>query len=674
MILLILSTLLYIFLALVLQWAIYRRFSLVTFALIFFLVVFSLNVFIFEILGLLHLLDSIPFFFLLQVIFCSIAGFFLLRKTGFQISDLFSGLSEQVKKLHGIDFVLLGIMTLILGGFFAVGISTPPNNTDSLAVHLPRIYYWLQHGSFENWPATNKNQLYYPIVANIQGMWLFLLAGKETLFFLVSWSSLGVILVSTYAIARTLKFNITSSLVSALVILSFPVALLQTYSFQGDLTVAALVMCSIYLIFSYLTSKKLPELIGAMLAFTLALGTKQTAFFMLPIFAGFVIYLLFTKQIPKTDWTYLWLFPLFFLIFTSSRYFQNLQTNGTIFGVKNVLGSQSLALSDIFLKVQYNLPRYFYQFIGFDGVFKPVAEQLIAVKASAFENISSLLGINLQAPFYLSGGATFEYLGVPGLTEDTSWFGPLCFIMLPLGLITSLFRKGKRFHQYLVFALLTGIGYLIFILLQRSGWTPNQGRYFLLGILPFVPLFASVIPRWRKVEVITTSIISFLVIVLAGTTLLFNDSKPVVTYTTVVNWRYQVNARIPRDSGLHTLENRILNRLIIYVADFSPYRQLFIGDDYYHQLYFSHATQIENINFFNSYISPNVPVSIHISSSIDEYAFFGINKTRDLYPVKNISEVQPGSFFLIRNDLIRNDLTQMTKLGSNNVYSLYFIK
>jgi hypothetical protein len=183
-----------------------------------------------------------------------------------------------------------------------------------------------------------------------------------------------------------------------------------------------------------------------------------------------------------------------------------------------------------------------------------------------------------------------------------------------------------------------------------------------------------VIPRRRKVEVITTSIICFLVIILAGTTLLFNDSKPVVTYTTVVNWRYQVNTKIPRDSALHTLENKILNRLIIYVADFSPYRKLFIGADYYQQLYFSNATQIKNIEFFNSYISQNVPVWIHVSSSIDEYAFFGKNKTRNLYPVKNISEVQPGSFFLIRNDLIRNDLTQMTKLGSNNVYSIYFVK
>jgi 4-amino-4-deoxy-L-arabinose transferase-like glycosyltransferase len=629
---------------------------------------------IFEILGLLHLLDSIPLFFLLQVIFCSIAGFFFIRKTGFQISDLFSGLSEQVKKLHGIDFVLLGIMTLILGGFFAVGISTPPNNTDSLAVHLPRIYYWLQHGSFENWPATNLAQLFYPINGNIQGMWLFLLSGKETLFFLVSWSSLGVILVSTYAIARTLKFNITSSLVSALVILSFPVALLQTYSFQGDLTVAALVMFSIYLFFSYLATKRKFELIAAMIAFALALGTKQSAFFTLPIFGGVVIYLLFTKQIPKTDWAYLGLFPLFFLIFASCRYFQNLQTNGTIFGVKNVLGSQSLVLSDIFLKVQYNLPRYFYQFISFDGVFKPVAEQLIAVKASVFEKISALLGTNLQTSIFLSGGATFEYLGVPGLTEDTSWFGPLCFIMLPLGLIASLFRKEKRVNQYLIFALLTGIGYLIFILVQRSGWTPNQGRYFLLGILPLIPLFASVIPRRRKVEAITTSIISFFVIVLAGTTLLFNDSKPVVTYTTVVNWRYQVNAKIPKDSALHTLENRILNRLIIYFADFSPYRKLFIGADYYQQLYFSNASQIKNIEFFNSYISQNVPVSIHISSSIDEYAFFGKDKTRNLYPVNNISEVQPGSFLLIRNNSVSNELSQLTKLGSNNDYSIYFKK
>jgi 4-amino-4-deoxy-L-arabinose transferase-like glycosyltransferase len=629
---------------------------------------------IFEMLGLLHLLDSIPLFFLLQVIFCSIAGFFFIRKTRFHLSDLFSGLSTQIKKLHVIDFILLGIMALVLGGFFAVGVSTPPNNTDSLAVHLPRIYYWLQHGSFENWPATNLAQLFYPINGNIQGMWLFLLSGKETLFFLVQWSSLGVILVSTYAIARTLKFNITSSLVSALVILSFPVALLQTYSFQGDLTIAALVMLSIYLVFSYLATKKKFELIGAMIVFALALGTKQTAFFILPIFAGFIIYLLFAKQIPKTDWAYLGLFPLFFLIFASYRYFQNLQTDGTIFGVKNVLGSQSLVLSDIFLKVQYNLPRYFYQFISFDGVFKPVAEQLIAVKASVFEKLSSLLRIDLQAPLFLSPGASFKYLGVPSLTEDTSWFGPLCFIMLPLGIIATLFRKEKRINQYLVFALLAGFEYFFFILFQRSGWTPNQGRYFLLGILPLVPLFSSLIPQRRRVSVFTSLIVTFFVIILAGTILVFNDSKPLVTFRSAINFQNQVNARIPQDTLIHTIENKILNHSIIFIADCSPYRQLFLGADYYHQLYFSHATQIKNIDFFNSYIPPKVPVSIQITSSIDEYAFFGKNKTRNLYPVNNVSEVEPGSFFLIRNDQVSNELTQLTKLGSNNLYSIYFVK
>ncbi len=178
-----------------------------------------------------------------------------------------------------------------MGGFFVVGIMTSPNNLDSLATHFCESITGLQHGSLESWPASTQFQLYYPVNAHFQGTWLFLFGGSEKLFFLVQWFSYLIILILTYEIGIFLGSRRVVAMFCALLCLGFRWRCLQTYSFQGDLTVAALILAGIYFLFTYRYVGEPKLLFSAMLSLALAMGTKQTAYFTLPVLIGFGILL-----------------------------------------------------------------------------------------------------------------------------------------------------------------------------------------------------------------------------------------------------------------------------------------------------------------------------------------------------------------------------------------------
>jgi len=131
--------------------------------------------------------------------------------------------------------------------------------------------------------------IFDPKFVHIQGLWLYSLGKSEYLFFLVQWFSLVIATASIYKISRSLKFSITNSLFSSLVGLSMPVLLMQSYSFQGDLTVAVFILVCISFVIDWLNSKAKFDLFAACLAFVIALGSKRAAFLAIPTFGFFIL-------------------------------------------------------------------------------------------------------------------------------------------------------------------------------------------------------------------------------------------------------------------------------------------------------------------------------------------------------------------------------------------------
>ena len=366
---------------------------------------------------------------------------------------------------------------------------------------------------------------------------------------MVQWFSLVLITTITYEIARLLKFSITKALLGALIGLSFPVALLQTYSFQGDLAVTALVMGCIYLGFSYRETQRLPELLGALLAFALALGTKQTAFFVSPAICGLGIYWISRGRIPRKHIPYLALFAVFFLVFSAFKFVQNQRETGSILGNPNVSDVGSMISADTPEKVRYNLPRLLYDFIGFDGMPERSRREFIQLKAGLFRSIDKSLNLNLEGTKYLKYGfgeqEQFLYGRFPQLSEDTAWFGPLVFLLLPLALGLGLFSKSALVREYSVFALILSLSYGFLVVLQWPGWDPYEGRYFILGLVPILPLIATLVPNRKGWQGLIVGVLTCWVLVLAFNTLLFNSSKPILPYQYLQRFSSQTGGELP---------------------------------------------------------------------------------------------------------------------------------
>ncbi len=551
------SIIMYIILALIMTRYVFGCVSFVKSILVFYLITFSINVLISMLLSILGLLNNRIVFILVQFAFCCVILWALWRKKKFTLRDLTHLRWKPLKKFAFFENLLPVLIGFFFAVLFIIGITTPPNNLDSLHTHLPRIYYWLQHGSLANWEATSINHLIYPVNAHLQGLWLFLLGGNEKLFFLVSWFSLLVICCAVYETARQLNFSNTQALFSIMVMLTFPVVILQTFSFQNDLVVTALITTGFSLLYTYRATKAPVVLALALLALALSLGVKQTAFFALPAELMLVIVMVIKKQIEKRHVPVLGLFLVFFIVFSSFKYIQNAINFHSFFGVNDLLSEQKLNITNIAAKAAINSPRFLYDVIDPGGLGYKAKSTFITIKAKVFQEFTARLGLSLESDDYLAPGhdknERFNYMWERPLTEDTAWFGPLFMILVFFTILVVLLQKKSEAKMYLLFAILLNFSYFVFVLIQRPGWDPYQGRYFILSIAPLVPLIGILIPLKKFPNVVALTLFTLVFVYLSANVILFNGSKPVVTSNTVVNFQNNTILLIPENEKIQLI-------------------------------------------------------------------------------------------------------------------------
>ena len=667
------SILLYLVTALLVCTVVFQNLTFSKILISFFITAFSINVLIGEFLGLVQQLNNAWFYLAVQLVFCAALSAVLVIRNKIKWRDLVQ--SNRVSKSHfrGFEYILLGLISASLAVLFYVGIKTPPNNLDSLHTHLTRIYYWLQHGSLANWSATGLFQLNYPINAHLQGLWLVLLGGKEQLFFLVPWFSLVTICCTTYEISRRLDFSEKQSLLGVLVLLCFPVVLLQTYSFQNDLPVVALAAIAVWFLLNYQKSKRLVDLAGVLLALALALGVKQTAFFVLPIFLIAAIIMLVRKQVEKKHLAWLSLFVVFFLIFSFFKYAQNLAAFHSFFGVKDVLSEQDYTLRTLVEKTRYNTPRFLYDFIDFAGLGERVETRLDGVKATMFEKLSSRSGIDLQSERFLPDGydesERFSFDMGRALSEDTTWFGPL-LILVPLSLVVVFIQKNKYRKVYAVLALLHFFIYFLLIIIQRPGWDPYQGRYFILAIISFVPLIGAVLPARGIGKWVVGSVLFIIYIIISFNVLAMNASKPLVTARTVAILQNETILPLPESTRLQIISKNYLVKWTNSLVERWPQRESIFALTYYDQLYYSDTFLVREIKMIQQSIPDSEPLYLVMERTPLEYGLFGTNRTRELFPVTAFSKVKTGGFLLV--DKAHDQLLPgFTLIASDDKYAVY---
>lgn len=668
------SLLIYTFFSLFLTISLYGLFNLAKFIQIFFLTSFGINVIIYLGLDLFKTINEPLLFLFIQVVVCTFLSLIVRHRWKLSLPKYKNRLKVSYSDFKWFDYTIIVIIGVVFFAFFVVGITTPPNNLDSLdPTSLTRVFYWIQEGSLDYGKLTGLASLLDPLFFHIQGVWLFTLGKSENLFFLVQWFSLVVSAVTIFKISRSLHFSITNSLISSLVGLSLPVVLMQTYSFQGDLTVAVLVLVCFSFVIDWFNSNSKLDLFGAGLAFLLALGTKKAAFLSIPIISIFILFWLISRLKNKKIIPWVSISTGALLIVSIIFGVQMIIRQGGVLAGVHLIYDYQVSSSKITEKVQYNYPRYLYQLIGLDGLPRVLQNDLNPIKTELFQKIIVPSSIDLQKDIYLQPGfnETEKFLyNMPFiLNEDGAWFGPLAFLFIPISIIFSIFSKNKHRKMYAILISFFFVMYFLMVIIQRPGWDPYQGRYFILAILPMIPLVSILIPEkriWKTLLLILIIPISFF---LSINTFLANNSKPIINQGTF--WRLEMS--IPENTTFRRNVKNYLVPSIEKVAESALNRRLFYHCPYWDQVYYSDYGYLLAITYFDSLIPDEATVSISIPPSALDYGLFGKNKDRKLIHVNNIDEVSYG-YFITNSESQISISKDIELLGDNGEYKVYIIK
>jgi hypothetical protein len=152
--------------------------------------------------------------------------------------------------------------------------------------HLPRAALWKQqHAVAYVADVADERVNVFPPVAEIDVMWSMILAEGDRYVALVQLLALGGACVAIVGIARRLGLSRSAAAFGALSFATFTVVALQTPTALNDLVVAALLMVCAY----FAMGASRTELALAAVALGLAVGTKGTVAFALPVLALFAL-------------------------------------------------------------------------------------------------------------------------------------------------------------------------------------------------------------------------------------------------------------------------------------------------------------------------------------------------------------------------------------------------
>ena len=124
--------------------------------------------------------------------------------------------------------------------------------------------------------------------------------------------------------------------------------------------------------------------------------------------------------------------------------------------------------------------RWAYQIVDFQGIPEPYLSKLMQIKAWLPNWVSDKIGLSLEVNKSLLNQHTFGYGDHIPFSEDSAWFGlvgSFVFFIVSIYILVIAIRKKQPLMVLAgLFILTTPLAYAFL----RSGWTPYDGRYFIV--------------------------------------------------------------------------------------------------------------------------------------------------------------------------------------------------
>ena len=149
--------------------------------------------------------------------------------------------SSVIRRFTPLTAILVGAIAFLLAATFVTAIVYPPNNWDSMTYHMPRVVHWISNNNISFYTTGITRQNYQMPLAEFAIMHLQILTGFDLYANLVQWVSFLVLICLGCLTAAELGLNNRQQLISAIVIATLPMAILQASSTQNDLVVSSFV-------------------------------------------------------------------------------------------------------------------------------------------------------------------------------------------------------------------------------------------------------------------------------------------------------------------------------------------------------------------------------------------------------------------------------------------------
>ncbi|HSF30535.1 MAG TPA: 4-amino-4-deoxy-L-arabinose transferase, partial [Candidatus Tectomicrobia bacterium] len=176
------------------------------------------------------------------------------------------------------NIVLLSGVGVVLAVIGVIALLSPPNTSDVMAYHMPRVIHWIQNHSAAFYPTHELRQLHMPPWAEFAILHLHALAGGDGLNNLIQWFSLLASVLGVTLLAQCMGAGYRGQILAAVICVTIPQGLLQASGTKNDYVAAFWLLALIYYMLHFKRKPTLASALGLGAALGLAWLTKGTAY------------------------------------------------------------------------------------------------------------------------------------------------------------------------------------------------------------------------------------------------------------------------------------------------------------------------------------------------------------------------------------------------------------